>query len=505
MAEDKCVGAEPKGEKIPEAVVPNIIINMEGRNQLSDDIDEINIWEIVDKLIRNRKTIAWFTLAGFLLSLLFPLVISIKGPLTGRIMFSYADYKKGVFPDGTSFNADNLRSPDIIQQAIQDMKLVQKGVNVDLVRGYLKVSAYIPEKIFKAQQAAKDKGQPLEPFNSGEYNLTLDLPKNLGLSDSEQERLLKEIMLNYIEKFSNDYIAPSSLANIPLDIQNYDYFEIDLVLNKEIRSLISYLAEKEQKAGDFHSITTGQTFGDIRKRAEILWDVDFNTMASLINTYNLSKDPAKLMDKMDYLILKLGEREQKSYEKDKVVNETLNQAKDRKQSYLFVSGSNQDEQNLQIDKDLVSSLVQNDIFNILIKQSLDAGIEAKDITVEKQQVIQTRDRYKAISEQGTGFTEQQIAEVRKVVDNDIPEVVKKYQLLVDNTIKTNSDFSYQELGGSVKITGEPSIVMDMNKMMLFAVLGIVLGFMFSMLFLLVRDSWRNYKTSTMEQTGASNS
>ena len=450
-------------------------------------------WSIFEKLMKARKRIAYYALMGFLVALIYsmftiPSMVQTNGSLT----FTYPSFEKGLYPDGSKFRMENITDPNIIEKALQDTGLVGKGYTVKRIQQALVVYPDIPGSIVAAQDESWEKGQKPESFLPNKYKISLNLPLP-GLSSRQKEKLLQSIMDNYLDKFQKMYVeyVPGSAEEL-LQPANYDYFEMEMILNHELQSLINFTNKRQQSSNGFRSPQTQLTFADLSKRAAMINEVDVNAATSLVYLYGLSKDPAKLLDKMNYMILKLEEEEQKKAEEEKVVISRLDKAKERNQDYLMEqsgtpNGQTDQQADLNNQQDLVRSLVENDIYNFLLSKTMAAGLIAREVTVEKQQMIQRKERFIFLSAKRAELSETSLLEVQKSADIAFQTVIEKYRLLYQDVVKTNSDFAKIELAHAVQIR-EPAVTQKWQlKMFIIAMLGAVAGFLLCVFLVLFHE------------------
>jgi len=301
---------------------------------------------------------------------------------------------------------------------------------------------------------------------------------------------LKTILNGYLQKFHRTYIEDvPPLSNAMLNLKTYDYFDIVSILKVESNAMINFLSLKESTAKGFRSLTTQMTFSDLHTRAENFKKIYIDEIASMVTLYGISKEPSQLLDKMAYKIKQLEQDEQKLLEEEKVAKELIALAQEKRKDYLLTSPMQVGQQApLQIDEGLISSLVQNDYLNNLMKTALNAGVNARKLSVERQHLIKEMERIRSLE-----LPPDRLAEVRRAVDERLELAEKEYRSLLEDITKTNSDFANQEIRGTVRITQEPTTTTQYKKILLNVVIGAILGLMLGLFYALAYESWTRRK------------
>ena len=309
-----------------------------------------------------------------------------------RVMFAFDGYQRGEYPDKSKFQADDLRAPNILAEAMKRQGLEATDGIHSQIRGALSIESIIPSNVVKERDRLRAAGQTPPPFIPDEYLVSLNLPRKFPLSFRQRELLLNDIVSVYRENFQQTYTnLPLSFGTAFEALRNADYFEYELILNEEIQSITAYLNQPLEHIKTFRSLTTNLSFNDLLKQTELFSQIRLNETLGLIYQNGLSRNRATAMVKMDYYLRTLEGQEQKAIEEEKVVDDLLAKAQERSQNYVLGIKSQAAQQRPEtpvLDQGLVDSLLANDAYNFLVRKALVAGLEVKRIQADKAQLLE---------------------------------------------------------------------------------------------------------------------
>ena len=353
--------------------------------------------------------------AAFLFSPVLPVATS------ARVMFSFSGYEKGQYPDKSKFQADDLRAPDVVAEALTRQQLSKSEDYQGKIRGALTVEGIIPSNVAKERDRLRAIGQTLPVYLPDEYLVTLSLPGSFPLSNRQREQLVNSVINAYRDKFQRTY------ANVPLGIGNAfetlkgaDFFEYELVLNEEVQNIINYLNEQIEITKSFRSPSTNMSFGDLLRETELFAQIRLNETLGLIRENGLSKDRKTAMVKMSYYLRTLEDQESKALEDEKVIQDLLSRIDQHSQNYVLGVKSQAVQPRPEtpiLDQGLIDSLLANDAYNFLVRQALTAGLTVKRIQSEKAILLERKKSMEAFIQSDTTDHAVILAEVQKSLAN----------------------------------------------------------------------------------------
>lgn len=441
------------------------------------DNDIIDLVEVVGRLRRATFQILGLALLGVVIFSIGSFISLRFQPAatSTRVVFSFPGFEKGQYPDGAKFQADDLRSPAVVAEALRRQRLDTSSDFQSAVRGGLSIEGTIPAAIAKERERLRANGQNPPVYIPDEYAVTLSIPARFALTDRQRENLLREIVSVFTENFSRSYtVAPLAFGSAFDTIRNADFAEFELILNTDLDNIRNYLSQEELIAKSFRSPSTNLTFRDLAEQTELFAQIHLNEVLGLIHENGLSRNRRTAMLKMDYYLRQLEEREQHAIEDEKVVRDLLNQTQARGQNYVLGIKSQAAQPRTEsplLDQGLIDSLLANDSYNFLVRRALDTGLKVKAIQAEKGRLLSLRDNMKTFVES----KESDQSTITRQVEVSLKEVEVNYRQLVDRIRLTHQDFARQHFGDAIRFSDQVKSQSVVKAVALYAAIGAVLG------------------------------
>lgn len=373
---------------------------------------------------------------------------------TTRVVFSFSGFERGEYPDKSKFSPDDLRSPEIIAEALKRKGIEATESIQTMVRVALSIEGIIPDNVIKERDQQRAAGQTPRVYVPDEYSITLSLPRKFPLTAEQRAQLLNEIVSIYREKFTRTYVAlPMDMGKAFESLSGADYYDYDLVLTRESQNVATFLSDMLEKARAFRSQRTNLSFSDLIKQNQLFTQIRLNEVLGLIRRDGLSRDRNLALVKMDYYLRTLGDRELQAVEEEKVVQDLLRQAQEREQRYALgvKSQTQQRSDGIVVDQGLVDSLLANDAYNFLVRQALETSLKTRRIQTEKAILQERRDSMeKFITSNAT-----EKAEALTQFQNSLNDLKLVYDKLISDIRMTYEDHQQQEYADAVRISMQP--------------------------------------------------
>ena len=463
--------------------------HMDGAQDRKDDLiknsanrrDEfIDLIDISRRLGRGLAQIFGLAMLGLVLAAAVFFFTSTRSSVSTstEVVFSFPSLSKGEYPDHSKFQADDLRAPNVIDEALKHQGVSDATEMVTKIRNALSIEGIIPATIAAERAHMQAAGQIPPPYVPSEYALSLTLPRNFPLSIRQRQSLLNEIIQVYRDNFWRNYgDLPQSLGNVFSTLKNADYPDYELILNQSIQSIIAFL---NQRIGDvaeagstFRSPSTGLSFNDLLSQVQIFSQVRLNGTLGLIYLNGLSRDRADAIAKLDYQLRLLQDQESKAVQEQAVVQDLLAKAQERSQNYVLGVKSQATQVSPQtplLDQGLIESLLANDAYTFLVHQALTAGLKVKDIEADQAALTERRKRMEALPDNLPNEAAL-IAHVQK----SLTELEPSYESLVSDIRKTNTDFARQEFADAIRISAPIATEKMTKPLVTVCAIGLLLG------------------------------
>jgi hypothetical protein len=369
-----------------------------------------------------------------------------------RVVFSFPGFERGEYPDKSKFSADDVRSPEIIAEALK-----RKGIELtndvqSKVRAALSIEGIIPDHVTKERDKQRASGQTPRVYVPDEYIMTLSLPGTFPLTTEQRAQLLTEIVSIYREKFVRTYVAlPLDMGKAFDSLAGADYYDYDLVLSKESQNISTFLTEMLETARAYRSPQTNLSFSDLLKQSQLFTQIRLNEVLGLIRRDGLSRDRNLALVKMDYYLRTLGDQELRAVEEERVVQDLLRQAQEREQRYALGIKSQTGQQRtdgMVVDQGLVDSLLANDAYNFLVRQALEASLKTRRIQSEKAILQERRNTMESFIKSNAS----ERAEVLTQFQGSLNELRKVYDNLMNNIRQTYEDYQRQQYNDAIRMS-----------------------------------------------------
>lgn len=371
---------------------------------------------------------------------------------TTRVVFSFTGFERGEYPDKSKFSADDLRSPEIIAEALKRKGLEATDETQAKVRAALTIEGIIPDSVIKERDKQRAAGQTPRIYVPDEYTLTLTLPRRFPIRPDERGSLLSEIVSIYQEKFTRTYVAlPLDMGKAFESLAGADFYDYDLVLSRESQNITGFLSQMSETARAFRSPRTNLTFSDLLKQSQLFTQIRLNEVLGLIRRDGISRDRRLALVKMDYYLKTLGDEELRAMEEEKVVHDLLKQAQEREQKLAIGVKSQSTQQRtdgMVVDQGLVDSLLANDAYNFLVRQSLEASLKTRRIQSEKAILQERRDTMESFIKSNTSTQKEALAQFEK----SLGELQKVYDSLMQNLRLSYEDYQKQQYADAIRVS-----------------------------------------------------
>ncbi len=420
----------------------------------SYDDDTIDLRELWFRLVRGLPFSLGLGLLGLVIATVLFFVASPFSALStqSRVVFGFSGYERGLYPDDSKFQADDLRAPEVVGEALRRLGLDASQDAQSRVRAALTIEGIIPESVVKERDRLRAAGQTPAPYLPDEYRVSLTLPRKFDLSPDQREQLLNEIVSAYLERFQRTYVeVPLSLGTAFESLADTDYFDYELVLSRESRNIGQYLDQMVEQDRSFRSPRTNMTFGDLVKQNELFTQIRLNETLGLIRQFGLSNNRQTAMLKMDYYLKSLRDSARKAAEDEQLVRDLLQQAQERAQSHVLGIKSQATQQRGDapiVDQGLIDSLLANDAYNFLVREALEAGLKTREIQSE---IAIMEERRRSMQEFIASDMETQ-TEVYDQLGSSLAKLREAYDRLIANIRTTHEDYQRQAFGDAIRVS-----------------------------------------------------
>jgi hypothetical protein len=466
-------------EQVKDSEKVEFIVRYEDNNTE----ESISLNEILQKIFKGKWLILGITFIFVVAYILYTAFYGYKNEVAQAIVeLNFSGIENGLKPDGTKFEMHAFKTPVIIQKAIDEAGIEDKNISVEEIRKDILIEPVIPEAINKAALAAAKDGKNFV-YYPNQFIISYD-PDNILFVKKKKVQILTSIIAAYEADFRDKYTDKSVLGNAleSLNYDSYDYPEISTIIHNQISIIKNYLNSKADEAPEFRSKNTGLTFNDIIGSLDIIENIDVNRLDSIVGSFNLTKDKAKLITKYEYII-KMNELNQAKKNDESITALNMMEKFNLDQKSILIPGLTGSESETSGES---LTIADNSYYDTLAERAADAGVEAANFLHDNEYLRK---------------------EIEKLNNDTVPDALKKSAvkdaLALADSIKENIIGLIQQTNNTaieyfdMKYTQaikrlSPVEILGMNKL-LYLMISVVSGFVLGIIIALFREYWKGNK------------
>ncbi|ANW97641.1 exopolysaccharide biosynthesis protein [Thermoclostridium stercorarium subsp. thermolacticum DSM 2910] len=435
-------------------------------------MEEISLREILEVIWKGKWLIALITIVAVLLTGIGTYIMLPNSQhVVAIININYPGIEQGLNPDGTQFDILQLKSPYVIEKALEELALTNSGLKLDEIRRNIDITPIVPDDVSQRAETILKQGQEFVYYPS-EYKITYKI--NKAFSYSQGIQLLEEIISQYKKYFYMLYSDVKTVENTisNVDLSNYDYPDIVEIINKQVESVQELLESKAEEGSGFRSSNTGYTFTDLSRSYDVLKNVDITKLESLVNTNTLTKDRERLIEDYEYRVKRMELEMAKKSSEAEEARKLMDQYK--KEDYVLLP----DALGGQIKTENTSSY-----YSTLAEMAITASVEAANLQHEIEYYRNEIERLKSVPTINN-------AKLMEEADNLIETIKSKMSDLVTKTNDTLEDYYLYKYENNIRQIAPAEIETGINILMNLAI-AFVAGIMIGIFAVLLRYYWKS--------------
>ncbi len=432
---------------------------LQERKYIEDD--EIDLMEIIKILIDNKITIIVTTLIFTLIVILGGYLYNKKNSAYNTILgFNYLGIEKGLNPNGTQFNKNDLVSTNELNYLFD--KYNEKGLkskDLKSLRQNIEVKGIVPQYITERIEQALKKGETLS-YTPIQYSISLkDGNKDIA------EELVQDVIAEFNKKYKPQYeISEVSLNN------SYDYDDYIVILKEHINRLL--LETKGEMKEKFSSKITGVSYIELSRKIQNYENVNLKKYISYIDVYNFSNNALTKKTRLEADIKMLKLEKSKLLGEAEVVKKALDEYKPTTKQLVLPSIG---EMGIKLD-------TENEYYSKLLGKYIELNTLAANKDYEIKYKKQELEEIKTPSS-----TEDEV--IQKIIKNLVTELNK----ITEEINNLNKEYFDVEYGEMVKKIAPVELKTEGKSVFLYAIVGIVLGAFIGIFIVFIKEFFKSYK------------
>ena len=204
------------------------------------------------------------------------------------LAFTYPNASDGLYPNGTYFNAYNILTSDIVDNAINKAGL----------KGILNPYKILEEITIRPRSNAS--------LITTQFIITYNKGKDDLLGAVSADGLLQSIIYAYIDHFHTSYSNDQLVLNLDVfDQENLDYLDFIMYYNMTLNQLQKYLRAQQENNKDFIS-SDGISFQDFLNIIERYRVTSLKEIKSIVLERGVTQNYNTYLERLQYRIWKLN-------------------------------------------------------------------------------------------------------------------------------------------------------------------------------------------------------
>lgn len=392
------------------------------------------------------------------------------GDASAHLALSFEGIGQGLDPRGANFNINVIKSDQVLNAVIKEMKLEKKLTSKELRKlititpnvngGALGEITKISTIEGKIETVAHKIVRPNQ-FTIGVKDVNLPGPMTTN-------KILNTLLKSYEEYFKSKYLLSSGVEPTftKKELLALDYKEMITAMDQEAEALVRYTNGFAKENQTYTSEKLKLSFNDLLVQATTVRDVNVSNLSGLVNSYVLTKEPGTRIMYEQSTLERAKVGVQKSGGKELTVNEIA--AIYDNTSNFFFAGTEDANSGVALDAEKQENVFYDDLMNILV-DSKKGSIDTKYTVLEIEKAIDKLANPYLTPEQ-TVFRTEQIMKGISDTYQLMADTRKKVELLAEENYETNiaPKINYTKANYSVNSLG--SVVINFLLFLAIAVL-----------------------------------
>jgi len=423
------------------------------------DDNEINWGEEFAKIFHRLRSkrhyfiriTAIFMIAGFIVGLILPFVGSSSKTAEASITFAYEGIESGLAPDGTPFDITKIKSPAIIEDALNASAITD--ISAEKIRNNIIINGVVPSDIINQVNVintiSEKNPEALKEildinYNPSQFIVSLEFG-NMGISSQKACQILNAVLESYREYFHSVYYNENLLSasvNI-FDYSTYDYAEALSIMETQIKTMDNYITFMISETDDFRSPSLSLKYSDIQQGLNIVNDIDIAKLYSIVYSNNLTMNKDNLITYYSYLIEQAQRELNEALENRNTIQNSLNSYQ---KNPVIIAGKEEQEQLSELN-------LSGEMYDELIEKYIKASEKVSNINTNIAKYNDRINNIKQYALSAVNIPEQEYAALTKSASESISAINEKLNGYISdiNTI-TKEYYENKKYNDAYKIT-----------------------------------------------------
>lgn len=367
----------------------------------------ISLKELLLVLIKGKKTIALITAVVLVLTALGSVIlpniqIGTQGEVETAVKLYFSGIEKGLRPDGSTYDVNEIKSAEILQEAVDQISLSHRP-SISKLSANISFQAVLPDDAAKTLDQIKDlktEELKLERLESLEihpdtYIIKLNVSNDLGITKEEGREILDYLVLEYrnwlTQKYSG-YTVLSDLFAEDFSLDQYDYIQAADILDGQLDAMESYI-NLNLSGRDFSSPRTGYSIEDLKDIIQSVRSLEMEQLYTKIAAFHVTKDAGKSVAIYESMAEKKEKQAAQRSEEAAALKDAVVNFKANEQTLVLGTGS----------EEPVKLRTESEQYNSFISQYIEAGAAAKTAEADALYYRNEAERFRQMAAAGVSL------------------------------------------------------------------------------------------------------
>lgn len=207
---------------------------------------------------------------------------------TAEMSLNYEEAANGLNPNATRFNAYNISSKEVVEDALVYCGIDPESVDVKSLCDAITISS-TNNKAFSQD----------DYYISTTFKITLKKP--ISIKGISTDQLLTFLCSAYKDNFYSSYTENRSILDFDIDIFNdKEYLEIADLLDLKAQQIEKYLNTRAKQSKSFVEAGSNETFKSLVQKVEDLRNYDISKYRTFVIEAGCSYDKARYLTSLAY-------------------------------------------------------------------------------------------------------------------------------------------------------------------------------------------------------------
>lgn len=217
------------------------------------------------------------------------------------LTLNYANARKGLTPTGGRFNIAELKSDEVLQNALN--YLGDDSLSVEDIKDRITINAKVPQSsIDKVKSAIANNTS--YTYCPSEFDIYYDQGSKLERGNTYA--LLDALASAYKDYFTVNYSEKNTILdyNIEDSLAKYDYGEQCQIMSDKVTAMLRYLDKYSAESNTFRSKSTGYSYSNLVSMLVNIREVNLEKLQAYIIQNGISEDKPSFIRKQNYSVEK---------------------------------------------------------------------------------------------------------------------------------------------------------------------------------------------------------